>query len=518
MAQSLDIPAPSTATGSLHRRRNRLLAGMVVAIAAYLRFQHLDAGIPHAIGIDEPKIMERAVAMMKSGDFNPRFFDWPSLTIYLHMIVACVTFLTGAMDGMWRNLDQVGPADMYLNGRALTALFGTATVWLVYLIGGRWGQVHGLVAAAICAVIPYHVRESHYVLADVPTAFFTTLTLWLALRAHERQTLTRFALAGAAVGLAASAKYNGVVAIVVPLAVAWLGAATIAERARRSLVIGLAAGAAFLAGTPYAVLDLPAFLNDYARLAAIFARERPGDPGWAIYLRHLELALGWPALWLTGLGIVGGLWRTVTGPDRARWAALVLFPPLYFQVMAGSYQIYGRYLIPLLPFASLLAAVASLAIVERLSRRRLRPAVVHLTAVALVGFALVPPAYASIEFTRQLGRQSTLDLAWDWIQQHTERGSRVVIERQALQVPGNVYDVVHVHSLVERTHAEYETDGVDYLLASSDGYGGAFTGAAAARDEYRAYQTLFTQAEPLVTFTPSATRPGPELRIFKVKK
>lgn len=517
MAPLSPTPAATSAPQHVHAQRNRLLAALLVAIAAYLRFQHLDAGIPHAIGIDEPQIMERAVGMMKSGDFNPRFFDWPSLTIYLHLIVACVTFLSGAMDGVWRHLDQVGPADMYLNGRALTALFGTATVWLVYLIGTRWGQIHGLVAAAICAVIPSHVRESHFVLTDVPTAFLTTCAVWLALRAHERATLARFALAGAAVGLAASAKYNGVIAMVVPLAVAWLSAGTLAERARRTAVIAGAAVVAFLLGTPYALLDLPTFLNDYARLAAIFARERPGDPGGAIYLRHLELALGRPALWLTAIGLVGVLWRTISGPNRARWAAIGLFPPLYFHVMAGSYQIYGRYLMPLLPLASLLATVAILAIVERLSRTRLRPPMVHLAAVVLVGAALAPPAYASIEFTRQLGRQTTMDLAYDWIQLHASRGSRVVVERQALQLPGNLYEVVHLRSLIERTYADYVADDVDYLLASSDGYGAAFSGAA-SRDEFQAYQTLFTHAEPLATFTPSATRPGAELRIYGIRK
>jgi hypothetical protein len=185
--------------------------------------------------------------------------------------------------------------------------------------------------------------------------------------------------------------------------------------------------------------------------------------------------------------------------------------------MAGSYQIYGRYLLPLLPFASLLAAAAILAIVERLSRTRLRPTVVRLAAVVLVGAALAPPAYASIQFTKQLGRQTTMDLAYDWIRQHAGGGSRVVIERQALQLPGNVYEVVHLRSLIERTHADYVADEVDYLLASSDGFGAAFSGAA-SRDEFQAYQTLFTQAEPLATFTPSATRPGPELRIYGIRK
>ena len=37
--------------------------------------------------------------------------------------------------------------------------------------------------------MPLHVRESHYVLTDVPVTFFVTLTLLLSLRAHERATL-----------------------------------------------------------------------------------------------------------------------------------------------------------------------------------------------------------------------------------------------------------------------------------------------------------------------------------------
>jgi len=503
--------------GPAHHRRDLLLAGLIVSVGAFLRFQHLDAGIPHALGVDEPQIMERAVAMMKSGDFNPRFFDWPSLTIYLHLITASFTFLLGAMDGAWRHLDQAAPADMYLNGRALTASFGTATIWLVYLIGSRWSRAHGLLAAALLAVMPSHVRESHYVLADVPTAFFTTLTAWLALRAAERLTLVHFALAGGAAGLAAAAKYNGLIVIVVPLAVAWLRHGPPLARTQRTLVIAGAALAAFLVGTPYALLDLPGFLNDYARLAATFARERPGDPGWVIYLHHLDLTLGQPGLWVTGLGLLGSAWRATTGPDRTRWITLALFPPLYFHLMAGSYQIYGRYLMPLLPFASLLAAVGLLAIAARLAATRLSPIVVRVATAGLVLGVLAGPLHTSLEFTRDLGRESTLDLAHDWMRAHAPRGSKVVIESQALQLPGPDYDVVHVRTLLEQAHADYVAGEVDYLLASSAGYGAAFAGVA-PRDEYLAYQTLFTEAELMATFSPSATTPGPELRILRIRR
>ena len=309
-----DPPPVSSDALAPHRWRDLLLAGLIISAGALLRFQHLDSGIPHAIGIDEPQIMERAVAMMKSGDFNPRFFDWPSLTIYLHLVTASATFLLGAMDGAWRNLNQVGPADMYLylNGRALTAAFGAATVWLVYLIGCRWGRGHGLLAA----------------------------------------------------GLATAATYNGLIVIVVPLAIAWLRHAPPLARTRRTLVM---------------------------------------------------------------------------------------------------------------------------------------------------------PLRTSVEFVRGLGRESTLDQAYDWMRTHTARGSKVVIESRALQLPGPDYEVVHVRSLLERTHDDYVADEVDYLLASSVGYGAAFAGVA-SREQYLAYQTLFTQADPLATFSPSTTTPGPELRILRIRR
>ena len=64
-----------------------------------------------------------------------------------------------------------------------------------------------MLAAGVMAVMPIHVRESHYVLTDVPTTFFITLTFLLSLRAHERATVKDFAWAGVAAGLATSVKY-----------------------------------------------------------------------------------------------------------------------------------------------------------------------------------------------------------------------------------------------------------------------------------------------------------------------
>lgn len=493
------------------------LVSVTLLAAAILRLWNVGAGIPYAVGIDEPQIMDRAVRMMKTGDFNPHFFDWPSLTIYLQFVVACVTFLAGSMRGAWSNLDQVGSADFYVVGRSVMALVGAATVALTYLAGRRWGAPHALLAAALMAVIPNHVRSSHLVLADVPAAFFTTLTLVLALRAHEERTPRAFAYAGIAAGLAASSKYNGAIALVLPLFAGWLSGGAPIQIIRRTLIVCGAAAAAFVLGTPYAVLDVPRFLNDYARLAAVFALERGGEPGWLTYLKHLRIALAWPALIAAFAGLAAALWRIRTDPARVRWVLLVSYPILYFFVMAGSYQIYGRYMLPLYPFASLLSAIAVVGAIDLLRRAPLPRRALALASAALVLAVLAWPASISIASARDLGRAGTLELAYRWITEHVPAGSKIAIESRAFRLIGGRYRSVNVPSLIGRTYEQYVAEGFDYVLASSEGYGPAFDAPHLQRGEYERYRTLFGRSLEVASFEGSNEVPGPDLKLFRLR-
>src|SRR5215210_4294629 len=195
---------------------------VILAAAAFLRFWALGAGIPYGIGVDEPEIMNRAYRMMRTGDFNPHFFDYPGFYIYLQLAVSVLRFIAGAMGGEWHALKDVSALDFYAWGRVVTAVMGTATVALVYFAGLRWGTRYALLAAGLMAVMPMHVRESHFVLTDVPMTFFVTLTLLLSLRAHEQARSLPFLFAGAAAGVAAATKYTGALAILLPLVAAWM--------------------------------------------------------------------------------------------------------------------------------------------------------------------------------------------------------------------------------------------------------------------------------------------------------
>lgn len=114
-------------------------------------------------------------------------------------------------------LFQVLVAPLYQDGapdvpaRVVAAGFGIATIVLVLLAGAvLYSRRVGVIAAAVLAVMPYHVLISRQVLLDGPMTFFATAALvCLALlgRTESRRWLVA---AGAMLGLAALSKETGV--------------------------------------------------------------------------------------------------------------------------------------------------------------------------------------------------------------------------------------------------------------------------------------------------------------------
>ncbi|MFN2286438.1 MAG: glycosyl transferase family 39, partial [Anaerolineae bacterium] len=57
----------------------------ILAVALFLRLWRLDFGmeLPYLAHTDEPTQYNPAINILKTGDLNPHFFNYPSLTIYL---------------------------------------------------------------------------------------------------------------------------------------------------------------------------------------------------------------------------------------------------------------------------------------------------------------------------------------------------------------------------------------------------------------------------------------------------
>ncbi len=489
------------------------LVSAAILAGAVLRFWALDSGIPYAVGVDEPVIMTRAVDMMKTGTLNPHFFDYPSLYLYVQMVSACVAFMIGAMQGHYQSLEQVGPESFYLSGRAVTALAGVATIAVVYAAGLHWGRGQAAVAAVLMAVIPMHVRESHYVLTDVPATFLTALTLLLALRACAKPSVRAFVWAGLAAGLATATKYNAALVLIVPV-VAALGSGDDAASRRRSLAAAvLSAFAAFLLFAPYTLLDLPAFLNGFGRLTASYNEQR-GEPGWQLYLKHLNLALRGSGMILLGVGLVSATAQAFRRRQATRWWLLTLFPLLYFVFISRHSLVFGRYLLLIVPFVALLIAHGVFAVKGWIRLAGVPPYIPTGVFAGLLVAVILPPAISAIGFNQMISRPTTQGVAYAWVVENVPVGAHVMTEQFVIRLPARQYRVEGTPRLTDRDYDAYARSGVQYLIASSTVFGPVLDTPTIDSHRAGAYRELFGKAREAFRVTPSASLHGPEIRVY----
>jgi 4-amino-4-deoxy-L-arabinose transferase-like glycosyltransferase len=140
-------------------------------------------------------------------------------------------------------------SDYYFLSRLSSVVFGTATVYLVFLFARSLDSKIGLLSAAIFAVSPLAIMISHYATVDSMMGLWSALSLvgmlaWL--RGNKRGQL----LAAAAVGLAVSTKYNAAI-LLLPIALIaveleWAQMATPLTRARRVAFIGIVLAGALI--------------------------------------------------------------------------------------------------------------------------------------------------------------------------------------------------------------------------------------------------------------------------------
>jgi 4-amino-4-deoxy-L-arabinose transferase-like glycosyltransferase len=486
------------------------LAILVVLAAALLRFWNLGARLPYGIGIDEPQIVDRAVIMLQTGSFHPHFFDYPGLYIYVQFFVALARFLTGAAGGEFAGLSSFDSIDLYPWARAFTAFLGTLTVAVTFFVGRRFGRWEALAAAAMLAVLPSHVRESHFALTDTPLTLFVALAWLTTLRAHEATSVRTFALSGAMVGFAAATKYNGAIFVLLPLAGVWLSDGAIRFKLRATAAVVGAAAAAFLVGAPYTVLDLPHFLDRFATLNRDYFLSRGPKLPWQIYLKHLRQGFGWPAFLLGAAGIVLALVRTARGPQRVVWLLPLLIVVPHFWLISSRTLVYARYLLPMMPALAVLAGVSFVRGMSVVASRMPQRAVAPATSIAAV-VVLAIPLQSAIQFDTLLGAPNTAEQTYTWLRTNVALATNLVIEGGALRTPRGMYTVTEVKRLTDRPMDTYRAARVKYLVSASTCFANQ---DGQVKPEYGEY---FVQAREVFASVPTKQMDGPEIRVYALE-
>jgi len=410
-------------------RTTLALAGVLLAALA-LRLWGIRYGLPFSYNADEERhFVPIAVGFFDHG-LNPGYFLNPPG--YTELLAALYAVRFGGGDAV-AHAYATDPAELFVLARVTVALLGVVAVWLLHLTGARlFDRRVGLLAAAVGAVAFLPVFYGHLALNDVPATAPATLAL-LGAALVLRGGGTRAALlGGAGAGLAAGTKYTAGI-VLLPL----LTAIVLDARARRepflraaAAPLAAAAGAAlagFLVANPYALLDFGAFREGVFRQRRLASGEELAklgltqSNGVVYYLWTLTWGVGW----VPALAALAGAVRLLL---RDRRLALVLLPaPLLYVLFMGLQERYfGRWLLPVLPIAILLAAYAGMALVRAVGARapRLAPTVAAVVAAALLAQGLAH----SLHGDRVLARADTRADARAWLLAHVPAGAKVVIE------------------------------------------------------------------------------------------
>lgn len=176
---------------------------------------------------DEPMSTGSALEMVTNDDLNPRRFDYPAGVPILHYGIyrsVIIPFLllknptwipSAAIEGgaffkehSVELFGKNGINALYWS-RYITALLGTATIFLTYLIGrSMFHPTVGLLAAFLTAFNYRHVLSSQLALSDIPNNFFVLLSFYLSWLVWKQNTMVRYIATAVAVAYSLSIKYQ----------------------------------------------------------------------------------------------------------------------------------------------------------------------------------------------------------------------------------------------------------------------------------------------------------------------
>ena len=353
------------------KSRRFLAPALILALALLVRAIGLTWGLPNAERFysyhpDESiNQIVGAVVHLLQGDFNPHFFNYPSLSIYATWIIT--QFL--AAFGLTTNVPDAPGGwplirDIIFAGRLFSVATGAATAVVSWGIARQLGLRRGaIVAGVLVALLPGLVQHSHYATVDVPATFFVALCVWLSLRAQTGRALMGAALVA---GLAAGTKYNAGLVVVVPMACALL----LPELKRRWGLVILApiiAALGFLVSTPYALLAPAEFWGDpsaqvqtgisfelltHPRIGSGDIFQGTGNGWWY----HLTFNL--PFVMTAPLAVAALVGFVLAMREKRFWPILI-FVGLFFLSLGFSQVRFMRYLFPIAPLLCVTAVWAA---------------------------------------------------------------------------------------------------------------------------------------------------------------
>ena len=355
------LPAPSPSQE--HERVIVWLLAVVLAMALALRVWMALVMPPY---FDDRYVISNLLNFL-DGSLRPKHVFYGSLSFLPQALFLSLCEFLHSLTGI-EALAVRGPQitgitlGAFRIARMFVVLYSLLSILMIYRVGRRlFSPTAGLVAAAVLAAYPRHIKSSIQLKPDMLALLFTLVALYWAAGAARNPRLRLFLLAGVGVGLATSAKYTGV-ASALPLTgwALWTG---FHDRRRWGWLVlaGVSAVATFFLLNPFAGMVfhyVPRLVHGYAAHA-----RRDESDNLTVLLGEIKFVAtehGWVLGFCLLVGtvlLVRELWRKAE--DR-EWTAALLLLSLYLgypAIHAAGMTLFRRQnLMPAMAGAALVCA------------------------------------------------------------------------------------------------------------------------------------------------------------------
>ncbi len=302
----------------------------------------------------------------------------------------------------------------FIVAKTLSALMGTLTCVLVFLIGREFFDRRiGVAAAVILALIPEFVAHNQQAAIDTPLALMFTVTMFIFLVAVKKKDWRYYGLSAASTGLLLDTKFNGL--LILPIMAIIYAIYRYMQRSSdekidaRNVMFTVAKAACFLFVALLTLYMLwPWIWDSPANLQSSLAHwdQRPVEyflgtvQGAGLIYYPVYFLVTTPTLLLIPFFI--GVYMCARSKDLYKYAILLwCFIPLIY-TLDSMVQNGMRYLLMVYPAVAIVCAIGLLELSARVSgfkvmegaKKAIFPALVILTALYLIiSLATVFPYY-----------------------------------------------------------------------------------------------------------------------------
>lgn len=353
--------------------------GCAMGFAALVRVYRADWGLPYTYYWDEPQTASTALRMLKTGNFNPYFYGYGTLPIYIHYVVDVFhyLYLMGQPDTAPAYLNSlreiktwfdtkwqwtISHPSFYYWNRITNVAFGLGSVFLTFLIanrviGNKWAA---LVAVLFFASVNIHVEFSALITPDIPAVFFVLSATFFCLVFLETRRTKFLIYSLAFVGCAIAAKYNSGLVVILPVLAIVVLYLTDRKSFKPSwwLYVLLVPSVTFFSGMPFALLDSASFLTGLGEELRHYKIYGHGPFSSVPGIRHIKFQAHQVYSQIGVVGALGAALGLLASVKRPKLLFILILPLAHFFYMTTMKVNFHRNFIVIYPFIAVSYAAA----------------------------------------------------------------------------------------------------------------------------------------------------------------